>query len=67
MDVDETRHLSDAVLNHKLGADEQETFLATMVDEQNRTEDVGEMHNITAWTKWVGFPFLWHIFSPLTM
>ena len=43
--------LSDAVLNHKLGADEQETFLATMVDEQNRTEDVGEMHNITAWTK----------------
>lgn len=41
----------DAVLNHKMGADEKETFLATMVDQNDRTKDVGEMHNITAWSK----------------
>jgi alpha-amylase len=46
---------SDAVLNHKLGADEKETFLATMVDENNRTQDIGEQHDITAWTKYT-FP-----------
>lgn len=42
---------SDAVLNHKMGGDEKETFLATMVDEHDRTKDVSEKHDIQAWTK----------------
>lgn len=42
---------SDAVLNHKMGGDEKETFLATMVDENDRTKDVSEKHDIQAWTK----------------
>ncbi len=45
--------ISDAVLNHRLGADEKETFKATMVDQNDRLTDVGEAHDITAWTKWV--------------
>jgi alpha-amylase len=39
------------VLNHKAGADEKEEFLATMVDRNNRTKTVGDMHNIEGWTK----------------
>jgi hypothetical protein len=34
-----------------MGGDEKETFLATMVDEHDRTKDVSEKHNIDAWTK----------------
>ncbi|KAL7420645.1 hypothetical protein Q5752_004596 [Cryptotrichosporon argae] len=45
----------DAVLNHKAGADEKEEFLATMVDENDRTKTVGETHNIEGWTKFT-FP-----------
>lgn len=41
----------DAVLNHKAGADETEEFMATMVDENDRTKLVGDMHNIKGWTK----------------
>lgn len=41
----------DAVLNHKAGADETEEFLATMVDQNDRTKLVGEKHNIEGWTK----------------
>lgn len=42
---------SDAVLNHKMGADEKETFLATAVDSNDRTKDISDKHNITAWSK----------------
>lgn len=41
----------DAVLNHKAGADDKELFMATMVDRNNRSQDVGEMGNIEGWTK----------------
>ncbi|ODN77445.1 hypothetical protein L202_04623 [Cryptococcus amylolentus CBS 6039] len=41
----------DAVMNHKAGADDKEEFLATMVDQNNRNKEVGEMHNIQGWTK----------------
>ncbi|KAK1922270.1 putative alpha-amylase [Papiliotrema laurentii] len=41
----------DAVMNHKAGADDKETFKATMVDEHDRTKTVGEMHDIEGWTK----------------
>ncbi|KAL1405244.1 hypothetical protein Q8F55_008870 [Vanrija albida] len=45
----------DAVLNHKAGADDKEEFLATMVDRNDRTKTVGDMHNIEGWTKFT-FP-----------
>lgn len=41
----------DAVMNHKAGADDKETFQATMVDSNDRTKLVGEMHDIDGWTK----------------
>ncbi|CAG7850656.1 Alpha-amylase {ECO:0000269/PubMed:11997021, ECO:0000269/PubMed:12915728, ECO:0000269/PubMed:14632998}; AltName: Full=1,4-alpha-D-glucan glucanohydrolase; AltName: Full=BLA; Flags: Precursor [Serendipita indica DSM 11827] len=44
----------DAVLNHKFGADDVEKFRASAVDSNDRTQDVGEQHNIKGWT---GFSF----------
>jgi alpha-amylase len=35
----------------RAGADDKEEFMATMVDENDRTKTVGEMHNIEGWTK----------------
>ncbi|SGY14170.1 BQ5605_C010g06087 [Microbotryum silenes-dioicae] len=43
--------LSDAVLNHKAGADEAEPFMATEVDENNRNQDVSGAYEIEGWTK----------------
>lgn len=37
----------------RAGADDTEEFMATMVDENNRNKEVGEMHNIEGWTKCV--------------
>lgn len=44
----------DAVLNHRMGAQEEEKFLATPVDPNDRTKDIGEMREIKGWT---GFTF----------
>jgi len=38
-------------LIRRAGADDKETFKATMVDQNDRTKLVGEMHDIEAWTK----------------
>ena len=38
-------------LTGRAGADDKETFQATMVDENDRTKLVGEMHDIEGWTK----------------
>jgi alpha-amylase len=40
----------------RAGADDTDEFLATMVDENDRTKTVGEMHNIKGWTKYVTHP-----------
>lgn len=45
----------DIVLNHKAGADEEETFKAIQVEESDRNKEVGEPHDIKAWTKFT-FP-----------
>ena len=45
---------ADAVLNHKAGADFAETTMAVKVDPTNRLRDLGEPHEIEAWT---GFNF----------
>ena len=42
-------------LTKRAGADDKETFKATMVDENDRTKTVGEMHDIDGWTKFT-FP-----------
>lgn len=42
---------SDAVLNHRLGADGSEVFKAVMVDRSDRTKNVGEPQDIEGWTK----------------
>ena len=41
---------ADVVLNHKGNGDEKEKFQAIMVDQNNRTLDVGEATDIEAWT-----------------
>lgn len=42
---------ADVVLNHKAGADEAETFMAVMVDENDRNKEVEAPKEIKAWTK----------------
>ncbi|KAF7982385.1 hypothetical protein HWV62_28469 [Athelia sp. TMB] len=41
----------DAVLNHRLGADGKETFLATEVDDADRNKEISDVHDIEGWTK----------------
>lgn len=45
---------ADFVMNHKAGADYSETFMAVQVDENDRTKNISDPHNIEAWT---GFDF----------
>lgn len=45
---------ADVVLNHKGGADFSEEFKAVQVDENNRSKDISEPHDIEGWT---GFNF----------
>ncbi|KAG8979434.1 hypothetical protein FRC05_008420 [Tulasnella sp. 425] len=40
----------DAVLNHKFGADKTEVFKAVEVAQDDRTKELSEPHDITAWT-----------------
>ncbi|KAJ2987362.1 hypothetical protein NUW54_g9445 [Trametes sanguinea] len=47
--------LIDAVLNHKLGADRPEKFMAVPVDPNNRLKDIGPAREIEGWT---AFDFL---------
>ncbi|CDO75554.1 Glycoside Hydrolase Family 13 protein [Trametes cinnabarina] len=47
--------LIDAVLNHKLGADRPEKFMAVPVDPNNRLRDLGPPREIEGWT---AFDFL---------
>ena len=46
---------ADVVLNHKAQADEEEVFQAVEVDPDNRLHEIGEPHNIRAWTRFT-FP-----------
>ena len=60
---------ADVVLNHKGNADFEEEFMARMVDQNNREEDVSEDMKIKAWTGF-DFPgragkysdFVWHYY-----
>lgn len=45
---------ADVVLNHKAAADYTEKFLAVEVNENNRTQQISDPHNIEGWT---GFDF----------
>lgn len=45
----------DAVLNHKMGADEAETFKVIPVSQDNREKEIGEAKDIEGWTKFT-FP-----------
>ena len=40
----------DIILNHKAAADEEEVFKAIQVDENDRNKEIGEVHDIKAWT-----------------
>ncbi|KAJ7154655.1 alpha-amylase [Mycena filopes] len=44
----------DAVLNHRFGADNLETFAAVEVDNDDRTKEISGMYDIKGWT---GFEF----------
>ncbi len=50
----EIKVYADVVLNHKASADFTETFQAIQVDEQDRTKEISEPHDIEGWT---GFNF----------
>lgn len=64
--------VADIVLNHRLGADEEETVAVRKVNPENRNEFISETHNIEAYTRFT-FPgrnkmysdFIWdyHCFS----
>ena len=41
----------DAVLNHRMGADDKETFRVQQVDDNDRTKNIGEERDIEGWTK----------------
>lgn len=41
----------DAVLNHRMGADGTETFKVQPVDDNDRSKDIGEAHDIDGWTR----------------
>ncbi len=45
----------DAVLNHRMGADELQTFKARMVDQNDRTKLCSDAYDIEGWTKFT-FP-----------
>ncbi|SJX66056.1 probable alpha-amylase [Sporisorium reilianum f. sp. reilianum] len=45
----------DAVLNHRMGADELQTFKARMVDQNDRNKFVSDAYDIEGWTKFT-FP-----------
>ncbi|KAF1998441.1 glycoside hydrolase family 13 protein [Amniculicola lignicola CBS 123094] len=62
----------DAVLNHKAGADETEKCRVIMVDENDRTKEVGEPFEIEGWLgftfpgrgdKFSDMKYHWHHFS----
>ncbi|PVF95845.1 thermostable alpha-amylase [Serendipita vermifera] len=42
--------LVDAVLNHKMGADNKETVQAVEVNPQDRTREIGQIQDMEAWT-----------------
>ncbi len=44
------RVYADIVLNHRMGADEQEEFNATPYHPENRNEAIGDLQPIRAWT-----------------
>ena len=44
--------LADIVLNHRMGADEQENIIAYKVNPDNRNETIGDYRTISAWTKY---------------
>ena len=51
----EIEAFADIVFNHKIGADECETMMASKTMDQNRMQDVSGDESITAWTKFT-FP-----------
>ncbi len=62
----------DAVLNHKAGADEKETFYVKRVKSENRYEELGDAYEIEGWThfsfpgrgkKYSEFEWHWYHFS----
>ena len=62
----------DAVLNHKTGADEKETFYVKRVSAENRCEELGDAYEIEGWThftfpgrgkKYSDFEWHWYHFS----
>ncbi len=62
----------DAVLNHKAGADEKETFYVKRVNDENRNEQLGDVYEIEGWThfsfpgrgkKYSDFEWHWYHFS----
>ena len=64
--------LADIVLNHRMGADETETFLAVKVNADHRTEVTSEPFELDAWTrftfegrggKYSEFGWRWHHFT----
>ena len=55
---------ADVVLNHKAGADRAERFEAVLVDEKDRTKEVGEVYEIDAWTAF-DFPGRGYTYSKL--
>jgi len=52
LQVEGIQVLADIVLNHRMGADEQQEVIAYTVDESDRTKTIGDYKKIKVWTKY---------------
>ncbi len=52
LQLDGIQVFADIVLNHRMGADEQQNILAYKINPENRNEIIGDLRNISAWTKY---------------
>ncbi len=55
LQVEGIQVLADLVLNHRMGADEQEDIISYKINPDNRNETLGDYQTIKAWTKY-NFP-----------
>ena len=58
--------LADIVLNHRMGADEQEDIISYKINPENRNETIGNYKTIRAWTKY-NFPGRKDMYSSLKL
>ncbi len=52
LQLEDIQVLADIVLNHRMGADKKQNILAYKINPDNRNEIIGDLKEISAWTKY---------------